>query len=80
MMGVAPARAAPITAERPTPPQPTITTAEPGSTRAVLTTAPTPVATAQPISAATAAGVSRGTAIAAVAGTIARSENTPMPQ
>ena len=41
----APAMAAPWMAFRPTPPQPNTATADPGSTRAVLNTAPTPVVT-----------------------------------
>ena len=46
-MVVAPATTAPWTALRPTPPVPTTTTLLPGSTRAVLTTAPKPVITPQ---------------------------------
>jgi hypothetical protein len=40
-------------AAMPTPPQPMTATVAPGSTRAVLITAPTPVITQQPTSAAT---------------------------
>jgi hypothetical protein len=40
----APARRAPWTALSPTPPHPKTATREPGRTRAVLRTAPTPVA------------------------------------
>jgi hypothetical protein len=42
---------------RPTPPQPNTATEEPGDTRAVLNTAPTPVVTAQPTSAARSSGI-----------------------
>ena len=49
---------APWIAARPTPPQPNTATVEPGSMRAVLSTAPTPVVTPQPISAARSSGMS----------------------
>ena len=52
----APASLAPSTTLRPTPPRPTTATDWPGSTLAVLTTAPTPVSTAQPNSAASSSG------------------------
>jgi len=52
----APAAAAPITEDRPTPPSPTTATLWPGLTLAVLATAPTPVITAQPNSAASSSG------------------------
>ena len=52
----APASFAPRTALNPTPPRPTTATDWPGSTLAVLTTAPTPVSTAQPNSAASSRG------------------------
>ena len=48
----APAMRAPWTANCPTPPAPTTTTAPPGCTRAARSTAPTPVRAAQPSSAA----------------------------
>ena len=54
----APAMAAPWMQLRPTPPQPITATVEPGSTLAVLNTAPTPVVTPQPISAARSRGMS----------------------
>src|SRR5215469_584059 len=54
----APAMAAPLTAERPMPPQPNTATVEPAGTFAVLMTAPAPVMTPQPTSAATFSGMS----------------------
>ena len=54
----APAMAAPWMQLRPMPPQPITATVEPGSTLAVLNTAPTPVVTPQPISAARSSGMS----------------------
>ncbi len=54
----APASAAPFTADRPMPPQPTTATVEPGSTFAALNTAPTPVITPQPTRAARSSGMS----------------------
>ena len=42
----------------PMPPSPMTSTVAPGSTRAVLNTAPTPVCTAQPITHATSSGTS----------------------
>ena len=61
------ARRAPCTTERPIPPRPITRTVAPSSTRAVFSTAPTPVWTAQPITHATSSGVSAGTLIAPVA-------------
>ena len=58
MMRSAPASAAPLTAESPTPPQPITATVAPGSTLAALNTAPTPVITPQPTSAARSSGMS----------------------
>ena len=58
MMRSAPAKAAPLTADSPTPPQPITATVEPGSTLAALNTAPTPVITPQPTSAARSSGMS----------------------
>jgi hypothetical protein len=55
-MGLAPASAAPMTAANPTPPSPKTATDAPGSTRAVFTTAPTPVTTAHPNRAAASSG------------------------
>ena len=48
-MRAAPAMRAPCTTERPMPPSPMTSTVAPSSTRAVFSTAPTPVCTAQPI-------------------------------
>ena len=56
MIWRAPASFAPRTALKPTPPRPTTATDCPGSSFAVLTTAPTPVSTAQPNSAASSSG------------------------
>ena len=67
-----------MTTERPTPPRPNTTTDDPASTRAVLTTAPTPVETQQPMSAATSAGMPSGMGTAAVAGTTWASAKVPM--
>ena len=71
------ASAAPITTDRPTPPQPITTTDWPRWTAAVFSTAPTPVATAHPISAPTSAGSAAGTGTAAWAGTTVRWPNDP---
>ena len=49
-----------MTIERPTPPRPQTATDAPAGTAAVLSTAPTPVATQQPTSAATSSGVPVG--------------------
>ena len=54
----APAMRAPWIADSPTPPQPKTATVEPGSMRAVFSTAPTPVVTPQPMSAARSSGMS----------------------
>src|SRR5258705_93925 len=54
MIVLAPATRAPMMALKPTPPIPNTATELPGVTRAVLTTAPTPVTTAQPNKAAVA--------------------------
>ena len=61
MIRPAPAMAAPLTADRPTPPQPMMATSMPGSTLAVWKTAPTPVITPQPMSAARSSGMSSRT-------------------
>ena len=52
----------------------------PGSTAAVLVTAPTPVATAQPTSAITSSGASSLTLMAPEAGTTASSANEDTPR
>ena len=57
----APAMAAPLTHDSPTPPQPTTATVLPGSTLAVWNTAPTPVITPQPTRAARSSGMSSRT-------------------
>ena len=54
----APAMAAPWMQLRPMPPQPITATVEPGSTLAVLNTAPRPVVTPQPMRAARSSGMS----------------------
>ena len=76
----APASAAPITADRPTPPSPITATLDPGSTGNVFVTAPTPVATQHPTSAATSGGVPSGIGIAAAAGTTCASAIVPIAQ
>jgi hypothetical protein len=58
--GAAPAIRPPCTAFSPTPPQPNTASDSPASTRAVLSTAPTPVITEQPISAALSSGIASG--------------------
>ena len=58
MIRPAPAIAAPLMHESPTPPQPITATVLPGSTLAVWITAPTPVVTPQPINAARSSGIS----------------------
>src|SRR5262245_5714179 len=73
----APARRAPCTTERPTPPSPVTSTLAPSSTRASFSTAPTPVWTAQPITQATSSGTSAGMRTAPVAGTSAYSASAP---
>ena len=64
----------------PTPPQPTTTALSPARTPAVLSTAPTPVATLQPIRAATSGGTRGSTATTADSGTIVASANVPRPR
>ena len=76
----APAIAAPITHDSPTPPSPITATLDPGGTTAVLRTAPTPVVTQHPISAATAGSTPSGRAIAAVSGTTVASAIVAIPQ
>src|SRR3984885_5405845 len=58
MMRSAPAMAAPLTADRPIPPQSNTATVAPGGTFAVFITAPAPVMTPHPTSAATFSGIS----------------------
>ena len=79
-MKPAPASAAPMIADSPTPPSPTTTTDSPGRTRAVSSTAPTPVVTAQPMSAATSGGVRGSMGMAASAATTCAEPKVPMPQ
>ena len=66
--------------DSPTPPAPMTTTLSPGSTRAVLSTAPMPVVTAQPMSAAISGGVDGSIGMAASCATTWRSPNVPMPE
>ena len=58
MIRPAPASAAPLTPDRPTPPQPITATVVPGSTLAALKMAPTPVITPQPMTLARSSGMS----------------------
>ena len=69
-----------MTHDSPTPPSPMTATVEPGSTAAVLSTAPTPVETQQPMSAATAGSTPSGRAMAAATGTTVASDIVAMPQ
>ncbi len=62
------------------PPAPRTSTVAPSSTRAVLSTAPTPVCTAQPITHAISVGTSRGIGTAPVACVITCSANPPTPR
>ncbi|OGL00278.1 MAG: hypothetical protein A3E31_14985 [Candidatus Rokubacteria bacterium RIFCSPHIGHO2_12_FULL_73_22] len=78
MIWRAPARRAPCTTFRPTPPQPTTSTAAPASTPAQRVTAPTPVGTQQPISAACGHGISSRIGTSISAGQTTASENVPM--
>ncbi len=80
MMRSAPARRAPWTTDRPTPPQPRTTTLDPASTPAVFVTAPTPVATAHPTSEMTSSGASSRTLIAPEAGTTDSSAKVETPR
>ena len=79
MIFVAPATRAPCTIEMPMPPAPATSTVAPSGTRAVLSTAPTPVCTAQPITHAMSSGVSSATLIAPVSVVITNSANPPSP-
>ena len=63
----------------PTPPQPMTATVAPGSTRAVLITAPTPVITPQPTSAASSYGTSAAIFTAPSSGTTISSAKAPHP-
>ena len=76
----APASAAPMTHDSPTPPRPMTAIVEPGSTAAVLRTEPTPVETQHPMSAATAGSTPWGRGIAAASGTTVASAMVAMPQ
>ena len=80
MICAAPAARAPCTTERPMPPRPSTSTVAPGSTLAVLSTAPTPVCTAHPITHAVSSGVSSGTFTAPVSLHIAYSAKPPTPR
>ena len=79
-MRSAPAIAAPWMAFRPTPPQPNTATVAPGSTRAVLKTAPTPVVTAQPTSAARSRGIFASILTTLSVDSVAYSAITPQPE
>ena len=57
------------------PPRPITSTVAPSSTRAVFSTAPTPVCTAQPITHATSSGTSSGTFTAPLAACTTYSAN-----
>ncbi len=76
----APASAAPITHDSPTPPRPMTATLAPAGTSAVLRTAPTPVETQQPMSAATPGSTPSGSGMAAAAGTTVAPAIVPIAQ
>ena len=78
MMRAAPARRAPCTMLKPTPPSPITNTVAP-LTRAVCSTAPTPVCTAQPTTHATSSGTDAGTFTAPLAGQRMYSAKPPRP-
>ena len=69
-----------MTHDRPTPPRPMTATLEPGSTAAVLSTAPTPVVTQHPMSAATAGSTPSGRGTAAASGTTVASAMVAIEQ
>ena len=79
MIGWAPASAAPCTTFRPTPPAPKTATDWPGSTRAVLITAPTPVITPQPTRQALSSGMSASIGMQPLSGTTVNSAIDPTP-
>ena len=74
----APAMAAPWMQLSPTPPQPITATVDPGSTLAVLNTAPTPVVTPHPMSAARSRGMSSRIFTRPCSWMSMRSANEPM--
>ena len=78
-MRVAPAMRAPCTIEIPMPPAPITSTVAPSGTRAVLSTAPTPVCTAQPMTHTTSSGVSSATLMAPDTGVITSSAKPARP-
>src|SRR5262249_56937500 len=69
MIRRAPAITAPWITDSPTPPRPKTTTEEPGSTFAVVSTAPIPVVTAQPSRHTVASGASFRIFASAISGT-----------
>jgi hypothetical protein len=70
---VAPRKRAPIIVDRPTPPDPTTTTLEPGCTLARTMAAPRPVLTPQASPHTTSSGASVRTGVTKRSGTTARS-------
>ena len=78
MIGAAPTAARPITADRPTPPQPITAARWPARTCALRQTAQIPVVTAQPTSAATSAGTSSGIGTHDASGSTVRSAKDEM--
>ncbi len=77
MIRPAPAMRAPWITACPTPPQPMTATLLPGSTRAVLSAAPTPVVTPQPMSASCSSGTSVSTRTTQASCTVIWSANVP---
>ena len=79
MIRPAPASRAPITAPRPTSPQPKTATVEPGSTCAVFSAAPIPVDRPQAKGAQPSSGASGFTFASAISGRTAYSANVDVP-
>ena len=75
----APAKRAPWITDSPTPPQPTTATVDPGVTRAVFHTAPTPVDSAQPTRAARSSGTDGSMRITSPSGTRVSSPKVAVP-
>ena len=79
MMRLAPASRQPITAPRPTRPQPKTAQTEPGSTRAVKKTAPMPVDSPHANGAQPSSGASGLTFASAISGMTVYSANVDVP-
>ena len=79
MIRSAPAITAPMITARPMPPRPKTATLLPGSTLAVLRTAPMPVVTPQPSRHTFSSGASLGIFARAISGTTVYSEKVEVP-